>query len=332
MGASAAGFVSLPATSQGLRRLVALSGAVALLACASLALAVTPSGTVPCTPEHVNDHDPDLARVSDALVCFKAYLSNFDTDKSSADGSGKDILGIPHWVIQHVHKAKRSPESRKRPRAWFTVPALEAAGFAPTDDSYHFSQHFRANHSNWYERGHLAQKYLAERLGKSAGWFTHNVANAVPQRAQFNKGPWLSLECLTGAWANEYGDVWVIAGPIFVSGHPSKWLKSDMNKKALPVAIPTMLFKIVVRKAVDGSWIALAFIYPQEDSSYKKRPWHESDRLTSVAQIEKLTGETFFVDQSVKVSPPEKETAERLWPIKKDYFDTGCRSMAKDIP
>ena len=326
------GFVSSHFDRQGIRRLAFLSSAAVLTACASLAIAASPSGTVPCTPSHVSDENPNLARVSDTLVCFKAYLSNFDTDKSDVGSDGKEILGVPHWVIQHVHRAATPPESRERPRAWFTVPDLQRAGFAPTNDSYAFSRHFRASHPDWYERGHLAQKYLAERLGRSAGWFTHNVVNAVPQRGRFNKGPWLSLECLTGAWANEYGDVWIIAGPIFVTGHPARWLKSDAHKDALPVAIPDLLFKIVVRKAPDGSWLSLAFIYPQEDSSYKKGPWNESDRLTSVARIEKLTGEAFFVGQNAKVSPPINKTAAKLWPVEKKDYDVGCKNMAKDIP
>lgn len=308
-----------------------LATGVAAAAFASLCFAVTDSGTVECSSAHVAHHNPQLARISNTLVCFEAYLSNFDTDKSNNDG-GEEILGVPHWIVQRVKQMATPPETRKRPRAWFTVPELQKSGFAPTDDSYKFSKSFRDNHPNWYERGHLAQKYLAERVSETAGWFTHNVVNAVPQRAQFNKGAWLSLECLTGAWANHYGDVWVVAGPVFIHGHATDWLKSDTKKKALPVAIPEALFKIVVKKSKTGRWDTLAFVYPQEHKSYKKGPWNEMDRLTSIAQIERLTNEEFFPGSAEELSEAKNKVAAKLWSVRKDAFDTGCKKMAKDIP
>ena len=87
------GFVTSHLDRQVIRRLAVLSSAAVLLACASLAVGASSGGTVPCTSSHVKDQNPDLARVSDTLICFKAYLSNFDTDKSDVDGDGKK-----YWV------------------------------------------------------------------------------------------------------------------------------------------------------------------------------------------------------------------------------------------
>ncbi|HEX6692844.1 MAG TPA: DNA/RNA non-specific endonuclease [Burkholderiales bacterium] len=304
--------------------------ALPLAACSVLAHAATEWGTVECSTTHVTAHNPGLARVSDTLLCFEGYLSNFDTAKNRDEDHPP--RGVPYWIAHRVKKTRSSPESRARPRAWFTLPDLARDGLAPTDDSYKFSKKFRDKHANWYERGHLAQKYLAERLGESAGWFTHNVANAVPQKGQFNKTAWLSLECLTGAWANQYGEVWVVTGPIFVNGKPTRWLKSDNHKKALAVAIPDSLFKIVVRKAKDDAWEVLAFIYPQEHDAYRQpKPWDEATYLTSVAQIEKLTEEQFFVGRADKTTPPKSKASKRVWPVKKESYDTGCKPMAKDI-
>ena len=119
------------------------------------------------------------------------------------------------------------------------------------------------------------------------------MVNAVPQLSQFNKGPWLTLECVTGAWANKYGEVWVVAGPVFKKNRPIGWLRSDANKKALPVAIPVGIFKIVARKDGD-QWDVLAFVYPQTHKSYAKAPYDPEVWLKSVADIEQLTGEQFL--------------------------------------
>jgi DNA/RNA endonuclease G (NUC1) len=289
-----------------------------------------PAGTRECSADLVATHNPSLAGKPDRLVCFEAYISNFTG--LGPENDEKRPFGVPHWVIQKVMKAERAPESRKRPRSWFTVPALANQGIAPTDQSYRFSQKFRDAHPNWYDRGHLAQKYLAERLGETAGWFTHNVVNAVPQRGQFNRGPWLSLECFTGAWANRYKEVWVVSGPIFIGGRPSEWLRSDLNPGALAVAIPDSLFKIVFRKKSDGAWLALAFVYPQDDPGYRKGPWNHATHQTSIARIETLTGEEFLPNAPAAVSGIKKEPSPSLWAVSTSDFDPGCKRFAKDLP
>lgn len=285
-------------------------------------------GIIECTQAVLADHNPGLADNPDRLVCFTGYVSNFNVTPRKI-GKKDRYLGVPHWV---VHRIKRSPdltESGNRPK-WFTVPELAAQGMAPTHESYEFSKPFLKTHKNWYDRGHLAQKYLVERLGEKPAYFTHNVVNAVPQRHAFNAGPWLWLECMTGAWANKYGEVWVIAGPVFKKGRPITWLKSDSNKKALPVAIPVGVFKIVLRKD-GGQWDVLSFVYPQTHKTYAKSPYDPEIWFKSVADIEQMTGERFLSGlpnaDAIKEKMPEK-----LWPVaKSDYDQRGCKPQMTDV-
>lgn len=283
------------------------------------------NGIVECTPALVNDHNPGLADKPDKVICFQAYVSNFNTQPRA--GNPK-FLGVPHWVAHHVKRAADLPESGERPATWFTVPDLAKQKIAPTSDSYAFSSAFRKKHKNWYDRGHLAQKYLAERLGHDAAWFTHNVANAVPQLHVFNAGPWLTLECMTGAWANKYGEVWVVAGPVFTK--KMTWMRSDNNKAALPVAIPPQEFKIVLRKD-GGQWDALAFVYPQNHKTYAKAPFDPEIWLKSVADIEQMTGEQ-FMSGVPNAAALKAKTADKIWPVAKSDFDTGCKKQAADVP
>jgi DNA/RNA endonuclease G (NUC1) len=305
------------------------------LICIFLALSVATAGpseepdngVIPCTDQILRDNDPGLTGNSDRLICFDGYISNFDTELHTDGTDTPKPFAVPHWVIQHVLRTQHSPESRKRPRTWFTVPELTEERLAPTDASYHFSQYFLEQHADWYQRGHLAQKYLAERLGANAAWFTHNVVNALPQRARFNRGAWQALECYTGAWANRYGEVWIISGPIFTHTRPVSWLKSDINHRALAVAIPDEIFKIVVRRDSQSSWDALAFVYPQDDPSYRVRPFDPERWLTSVAQVELLSGQRMFPQGDLA---NKDQIASRLWRVDKDDFDTGCRPFAKE--
>jgi endonuclease G len=292
------------------------------------------NGIVDCTRSLLDRHNPDLIRESDHLVCFAAYISNFDTSQKATPSGVLRFIAVPHWVIQRVDPSSEVAEGRTRPRTWFTVPDLQAKGIAPTDASYRTTEHFRLTHPNWYERGHLAQKYLAERLPGKAGWFTHNVANAVPQRGRFNKGPWLTLECYTGAWANRYGPIWIITGPIFIADHQVAWLESDSGRNIAPVAIPDGIFKIVAKKGADGAWESLAFIYPQDDPGYVKGPWNPATRLESVARIEELTHQEFFPELSATLHAQhiKHDVAGSLWPISKKDFDPSCRRFAPEGP
>jgi DNA/RNA endonuclease G (NUC1) len=300
--------------------------AVNAMAVAQVSEADAEAGIVDCTPSVLDEHNPGLADKLDHLVCFQGYISNFNTTERHRKPK---YLGVPHWVSHHIKRAPDSPESGNRPTKWFSIPELAARKIAPTDDSYAFSKRFRKTHKNWFERGHLAQKYLTERLGNEPAFFTHNVANAVPQRSQFNKGPWLTLECMTGAWANKYGEVWVVAGPVFKRNRTISWLRSDAHKKAMPVAIPFGIFKVIARKDDDG-WHLLSFVYPQTNRTYRKGPFDPEVFFKSVADIEQITGERFLSgipdgNQLKQVTP------EKLWPVSKSDFDSGCDKQKVDV-
>jgi endonuclease G len=303
--------------------------ALALPARAEISDADAKAGIIDCTQALLKDHNPGLADNPDQLICFQGYVSNFRT-KPSADRGKDKALGVPHWVAHHIKRLTPPPKSGERPSSWFTMPELAKQNIAPTDDSYAFSSAFGKSHSNWYERGHLAQKYLVERLGQKAALYTHNVVNAVPQRSQFNKGPWLTLECMTGAWANKYSEVWVIAGPVFKKARPIVWLRSDKNKKAMPVAIPVGIFKIVVRKDGD-TWNVLGFVYPQTHKTYNKGPFDPEVWFKSVADIEQLTGE-HFLSGLPNADALKQKAAEKLWPVaKSDFDDPACKSQRADV-
>lgn len=295
-------------------------------AAAAVSEADKKSGVVECSGTHLNDHNPGLAGDDDRIICFEGYITNFNTQERPAKPK---YLGVPRWVAHHVKKAANAPESGDRPNSWFTIFDLADKGIAPIHDSYATSATFRKQHKNWYDRGHLAQKYLAERLGNKAAWFTHNVVNAVPQLHAFNAGPWLTLECMTGAWANKFGEVWIVAGPVFEKNKPIKWLRSDNHKNAAPVAIPPKEFKIVARK--NGTqWEVLSFVYPQNHKTYAKGPFDPAVWFKSVAEIERMTGLKFLTGLPNASALKENE-AEKLWPVAKSDFDTGCKQQAADV-
>lgn len=302
-----------------------------------LSTAEIASGQIRCDDRRALAHNPRLVKQTDREVCFEAYVSSFSTTKMR-DRRTMRFVSVPHWVSQKVSAlAGHLAEGRDRPPSWFSIPELQELDMAATDASYEFTKKFRATerHDDWYERGHLAPKYLAERLQpptsrkkEGPGWYTHNIANAVPQRGAFNKKPWFTLECYTGAWANHYGAVWVIAGPVFDDDVPA-WLKSDKNKNALPVAIPDRLFKVVVKRDEAGTgYDVLAFIYKQKDARYERGPWDPLDYVVSVEHIEQLTRIEFFPGLAGDGSEFRHTVPTEIWAVDRRDFDPSCRRVA----
>lgn len=137
-------------------------------------------------------------------------------------------------------------------------------------------------------------KLIAERFGNDAAHNTHTFLNAVPQRATFNSGIWLDLENLSAAWAQRFGAVWIITGPILVDSTPSGWI-GEPDKGGMQVAFPEALYKIVVKDSADPDVPdVLAFIYPQIGPGYTAKPYRHMSYITSVDEIEELTGLDFL--------------------------------------
>ena len=250
----------------------------------------------------------------DILRKFRAYTTCFDGHDDD-DGDGvPDKLAVPHWVAYEI---KRFPavlgKGPKRPAKWITDPDLYAQGIAPSDDSYKFSKAYReANPDSpqlGYDRGHMCMKQHAWRLGPNADWNTHTVLNACPQRSKLNQGIWLDLEDKTAKWADKYGSVWIITGPIFNKNKPFRWLGEPGE---VPVAIPDAFFKIVVRVINDKVQV-LAFIYPNDDSVEEAGNNH-APYLTSVDEVEKLARLDFFAAlDDVLETELEKKKASKIW-------------------
>lgn len=273
-------------------------------------------------------HDRWGTSNSGILRDFRAYRSSFDDlDNDDPDlndpTNGPDAWGVPEWVAYEIKRFEGAcVETHGRPGEWITDPALEP-GVMPTDESYKTTLAFRNAHRSWFARGHLAMKLLAERLGDDAQWNTHTFYNAVPQRQSFNAGIWLDLENLTGAWAQRSGSVWVVTGPIFADRHAYAHL-GDAGE--FPVAIPEALFKIVIKEsATPGLPDVLAFIYPQVGPGYTFKPYDHARFLTTVDEIEKLTGIDFLMTlEPLAQASAEATRASDIWPAEPGDFVPAC--------
>lgn len=263
------------------------------------------------------EHDKYGTEPVDDLHEFRAYITSFDSDDDDdGDGIG-DVLGIPEFVAYEIRRwpgPGALPKGPRRPSPWITDKDLAEAGIAPYDSTYKHSRAFLSRHKNWYQRGHLCAKVHAWRLGRNADWNTHTVLNAVPQRKRFNSPVWRGLENLVAGWADEYGAVWNVIGPVFDEGMPTRWL-GERSKGELRIAVPDAIFRIVIRESDNPNRPhVLAFIYPQTDRAYNNKSYEHEDYLVSVNEIEDATGLDFLTElPSADERAVEAPVAEELW-------------------
>ncbi|MDR2101090.1 MAG: DNA/RNA non-specific endonuclease, partial [Treponema sp.] len=207
------------------------------------------------------EHDKWGTGPRDLMFFFTAYTVSFDgADDNNGDGRD-DLWGVPEWAAYEIKALARDEPPSDRPR-WMTDPDLYAAGIAPGDESYAVSGTGSLGEVKTdyrFVRGHLCPKDTAERISYDAAYNTHTLLNAVPQLQWQNNGIWKTLETLCTNWADAWGRIWVICGPVFFNKTPSLWLGQDDEMR---VAVPDALFKIVIREDPAETLKTLAFLIP----------------------------------------------------------------------
>lgn len=149
--------------------------------------------------------------------------------------------------------------------------------------------------SSGYDRGYMIPNFaMMEQYGQMAQLETYLMSNICPQTPALNRGIWKSLEgkirdkiSQDDTTNKQIHSVYVITGPIFKKTPPDR-LESG-------VAIPDEFYKIIAfKKGYLSTLKAVSFIFPQ-----KPRTYYFMDYVTTIDEIEKLTGLEFFPELSV---------------------------------
>jgi len=247
---------------------------------------------------------------NDHVFHFAAFTTSFDGIDDNDDDGDPDAWGIPEWVAYEIKRLETDHRLSSRPK-WFTDDNLHALGIAPNDDTYHVSgtRDLSVVKSSYrFVRGHMCPKDVAERISEDAAYNTHTILNAVPQLQWQNNGIWKKLEKQCTDWADQYGRIWVICGPIFFDRQPAVWLGQDSEQKA---AVPDALFKIVIREGSNGLR-ALAFTIPNTLPKEEDDFW---DYLTTIDEIELDTGLNFLNSLSFS----EQDRIENIQGLKRAW-------------
>lgn len=249
---------------------------------------------VECVSDILGVMDADAPKV-EYLPDKNESLGGFPTtkrkllylDNSSFRVGYDEELRMPAWVAYRLFDGKWHA-SGKRPDAFLPDSRLSAP--VKSEDYT----------GSGYDRGHLApNSAIARCYGPEAQKETFVLSNIVPQKHSFNAGVWKNLEQREiGNYALRYGEVWIVAGPVFGK-------KIHRTKTGLP--IPEKLFKIIACFR-GGKVYAIAFLMDQ------KADGHFNKYLCSIDEIEELTGLDFLpklTEEQQKIL--ESRTASRAW-------------------
>ena len=180
----------------------------------------------------------------------------------------------PEWVAYEL-TADELEKSASRKNNYHADPAVSTGSATPGDYK-----------GTGYDRGHLAPAADMS-FSEHAMDESFFMSNMSPQAPDLNRRLWLGMEEIEREWAAKYGAVYIVSGPV-------------LNREDFPtiganeVAVPDFFYKILLSwdddaNGGEGGYVWVAYLAPNEKTGQQP-----ADCVTSVAEIERLTGIDFF--------------------------------------
>jgi endonuclease G len=193
--------------------------------------------------------------------------------------------GIPNWVswelstkwIGDTPRSENFSPDEELPSDWYRVKPSDYRG-------------------SGFDRGHLVNSKDRSRSPED-NLSTFLMTNIMPQSPDNNRGVWEQLESYCRQLAQSGKQLFIIAGAAGQGGIGEKGLRATIaNGKVL---VPAVTWKVILVLDRPGSGITgvtkntrtIAVVIPNKQG-LKDDPWQKY--ITSVRQVEKLTGYNFF--------------------------------------
>ena len=194
------------------------------------------------------------------IVKHGAYVTSYNTETL-----------IPDWVAYELTAEETGGEKKREGIEFRKDPDLKGVPQAMREDY---------SGSGW-TKGHMMPAADAA-FSNSTMAETFYFTNICPQNETLNAGDWQYLEKRVRQWANRYGSVWVVTGPIVGENRYGTIGERD-------VVVPDAFYKALLIRKKNGSYSAIAFVMDNDDERY-----YLKDCLMSVNDLESLTGLDFF--------------------------------------
>ena len=176
---------------------------------------------------------------------------------------------IPNWVAWHLTAAHTKGSVRRKDEMFHEDN--ESPMPRVTDADYY---------NSGFDRGHMCPAGDNQWYNKAMNQ-TFLFTNICPQVHAFNVGAWNDLEIACRRWAQKYGDLYIVCGPLLNDG-PHRTIGKHK------VVVPERFFKVILTMHEKPK--AIGFLY--DNSSRNPRSMFKN--ATNVDEVERQTGIDFF--------------------------------------
>ena len=194
--------------------------------------------------------------IPEQIITRKAYTVSYNKETK-----------CPNWVAWYLPANHADGEWARSNdyREDYDVPAPRA-----TNDDY--------RGSSW-SRGHMCpagdNKWDADAMSE-----TFLLSNMCPQDRSLNSGLWNRIETDCRRWAQKYGGVYIVCGPLYYNNEHEV---IGSNK----VIVPEAFYKVVL--CLEGKPKAIGFIVKNNEGAKKKDQY-----VNTVDEVERITKIDFF--------------------------------------
>lgn len=193
-------------------------------------------------------------------------------------------LKLPNWVFWHLTKDHTVGETKRPANAWhedMDVPEPRA-----NSDDY--------RGSGW-SRGHMCPAG-DNKWDVQAMYESFLYSNICPQNTRLNSGDWNEIEIACRRWAEKYGDIYIVCGPVLYN-------QEHKTIGTHKVVVPEAFYKVVL--CLRGSPKGIAFICKNENDNKKTMHY-----VNTIQETERITGICFFPNLPVEISEKVKKKAD----------------------
>ena len=133
------------------------------------------------------------------------------------------------------------------------------------------------------------------RMDLDIHWALCLHTNCCPQDANLNSGDWNQIEMSCRRWAQKYGDVYIVCGPVL-------YRKEHETIGPNKIVVPEAFFKVVL--CLNGKPKGIGFIRKNTDTSRRNDLY-----VNTISEVERITGMTFFPMLTKEVAATVKSQA-----------------------
>lgn len=175
---------------------------------------------------------------------------------------------LPNWVAWELNKNETKGKNNRNDEFTSDPDLPKANQVEPWDYS-----------GSGYDRGHMCpagdNHFDTKAMNES-----FYMSNMCPQNRELNKGTWNDLEIACRRWANRYGQVFIVCGPI-VNKRKGKTIGKEHE-----ILVPEKFFKVILITSTQPAR-AIGYIF---ENNASEKPY----KTYSVDEIETITGMDFF--------------------------------------